>query len=203
MQLFELASRLERENAGVELLGDEMAIVAAGERERGGANGVGRELLVVRSLAQSELGQNGRPRYRFVGLLDDDRAGQEAVRLVHALDSTVLEYKDVFLLKPWMAKSGSRDPRTLKRRIEEENRPYAGLRWELEDLVSGDFLQAFTAEHPGAVVKQERQGGRVHTHFTRDGKAKFHRFIRQHAMHEDLAAVVDAIRAMRFVLGLS
>jgi hypothetical protein len=188
---------------GVDLLGNEMAIVAAGERDRGGAAGVGRELLIIRSLAQSDLGRNGRPRYRFVGLLDNDPAGREAVRMAHALDSTVLEYKDVFLLRPWMAKCGSREPKTLRQRTEERNKPYAGLRWELEDLVSKDFVQAFMAEHPTAVIRQDNRGGRIHTHFTPDGKAKFHRFIRQHAIRDDVADVVDVIQAMRFVLGLS
>ena len=177
--------------------------MAAGEGERGGASAVGRELLIARGVAHSELGANGRPRYRFVGLLDDDPAGREAARLVHALDSSVLEYKDVFLLKPWMPKCGSRDPKTLKNRIEGGNKPYAGLRWELEDLVSEDFAQVFIAQHPTAVVRREEKAGRIHTHFTRDGKARLHRFIGQHAMHEDLAAVVEVIRAMRFVLGLS
>lgn len=202
VKLFELASRLERKLTGVDLLGG-VAVVAAGEGERGGASGVGRELLIARGVAQTELGKNGRPRYRFVGLLDNDRAGQEAVRLVHGLDASALEYKDVFLLKPWMPTDGSRDPRTLKKRIEEGNKPYAGLRWELEDLVSEDFVAAFIAEHPTAVVGKEEKGGRIHRKLTRDGKARLHRFISQHAMHQDLVGVLGVIHAMRFVLGLS
>ena len=177
--------------------------MAAGEGERGGASAVGRELLIARGVAHSELGEKGRPRYRFVGLLDDDPAGREAARLVHALDSSVLEYKDVFLLKPWMPTHGSRDPRTLKNRIEEGNKPYAGLRWELEDLVSEDFVAAFIAEHPTAVVGEEEKRGRIHRKLTPDGKARLHRFIRQHAMRQDLVGVLGVIHAMRFVLGLS
>ena len=56
--LFRLADELLRP-VGIELLGEEISIVAAGEHDRGGTFGVGRELITLRSMAPYILDQDG------------------------------------------------------------------------------------------------------------------------------------------------
>jgi len=200
--LFYLAARLERKEAGVDLLGDDLAIVAGGERERGGTHGVIRELIALRGMARTCLLPNGRPRYRFVGLFDNDRAGKEAVRLARTIDSSILEYKDVFRLWPVMPSKGNLDPGTLKKTFERQNAEYKQIEWELEDLLTSDFVDAFLAEHPGALIRSTLVGNRVHRDLTVDGKARFHRFVEQYAEHGDMRRVIEVLRAIRFYLNL-
>jgi hypothetical protein len=45
-------------------------------------------------------------------------------------------------------------------------------------------------------------GGKIHRDFTPDGKARFHRFIRDNAVREDLTQVVEVLKALRFYCGL-
>lgn len=54
-RLFELAARLEREATGQDLIGTDLAIIAAGERDRGGTQGVIRELVSLRSYSRTCL----------------------------------------------------------------------------------------------------------------------------------------------------
>ena len=138
VDLFQLAAHLERRATGIELLGGDLAFVAAGERERGGTRGVIRELVCLRGLGRASLLQNGRPRYRFIGLFDNDKAGKLAVKAARELDSTILEYKDVFRLWPVMPLSGNLDPTSLKKTFEQANSNFKGLDWELEDLLPED-----------------------------------------------------------------
>ena len=64
------------------------------------------------------------------------------------------------------------------------------------------FVDAFLADHPFAVSRTVPIGGRIHRDFTPDGKARMHQYIRGNAMQEDLVAVVNVIRSLRFYLSL-
>jgi hypothetical protein len=200
--LFQLAARLEREASGLALLGNDLAIVAAGSGDAGGTRGVIRELVALRAIARICLLPNGRPRYRFIGLFDNDKAGRQAVRAVRELDRSVLEYKDVFLLWPFMPLSSNLDPGALQRAFEKENGGLKGMEWELEDMLPNEFYNSFLSECPGAVFRCATADGKVHRDLTTDGKARFHRFIKQHAILRDLVAVVEVMKALRVYLGL-
>jgi hypothetical protein len=202
VEVFQLAARLEREKTGINLLGVDLAIVAAGERDRGGTQGVIRELVALRGMARTCLLQNGRPRYRFIGLFDNDTAGKEAVKMARYIDTSILEYKDVFRLWPVMPLPGNLDPGTVRRIFERENVDYKTLEWELEDLLQEEFIDAFLSEYPGAVVRSRCIGSKVHRDLTPDGKARLHRFIKQHAVRADLGAVIEVLKAIRFYLNL-
>jgi hypothetical protein len=202
VDLLILAARLEKEATGTELLGLDLAIVPAGAGDRGGTQGVIRELICLRGYARTCLSRSGRPIYRFIGLFDNDKAGRQAIGAARNLDASILEYKDVFRVHPIMPTSGNLDPKTLQKSFERENGVYKGLDWELEDLVSQPFVQAFLANHPTAVTKTMPIGGKVHRDLTRDGKARLHQFVRQHAMREDLVAVIDLLKALRFYMCL-
>lgn len=201
--LFKLCANLEHTSGSSSLLGHDLAIVPAGEGDLGGTRGVIRELIGLRALARTCLLPNGRPRYRFIALFDNDKAGRLAVKALREFDSSILEYKDVFRLLPAMPRPSALDPLSMKRAFEKENACYKGLDWELEDLLSPGFLEAFQAEYPFAVARTVPIGGKTHRDFTNDGKARLHRFIKQHAIRDDLSALIDVLKTLRFYLGLN
>ena len=202
VDLLHLARQLEKRATGEELFANGLTFIVAGKGDQGGARGVVRELLGLRCVARTSQLADGRAKYRFVGLFDDDEEGRRAIKLARSIDRSILEYRDVFRLRPVMVRDGNPDPRTLEKRFRERNGPYGALDWELEDLVSPDFAAVFEQEFPTAVIRMVEREGRVHRKYTADGKAHFHRYIRTNAMQEDLLAVIDLIRAVRFYFGL-
>lgn len=199
---FQLAASLELEASGINLMGDELAIVAAGVGDRGGTRGVIRELVCLRGIAQTTLLASGKPKYRFIGLFDNDKAGRQAVKFSRDLDSSILECKDVFRLQPEMPTSGNLDPKTLQKTFEKRNSKYKGLNWELEDLLPQEFLEAFFSEYSGAIAHKASNGGRIHHDLTYDGKARLHRFVKENAVRDDLGGVIEVLKAIRFYMCL-
>lgn len=200
VELFQFAARLEWQKTGINLLNGDISIVAAGERDRGGTYGVIRELLSLRGMARTCLLPSGIPRYRFMGLFDNDNAGKEAVTLARKIDTSILEYKDVYRLWPIMPLPGIMDPGAVQRAFDQANANYKRLEWELEDFLPQSFFEAFIYDYPTAVSHTTPMAGKVHRDLTRDGKAKFHRFIKLNAVHADLIQVIDVIKAIRFYL---
>jgi hypothetical protein len=201
-KLFQLAAQAERDSTGVDLLGSDLTVLPAGTGDLGGTRGVIRELVCLRGLARTCLLPNGRPRYRFLGLFDNDKAGKLAVRSARDFDNSILEYKDVLRLWPAMPIRVNLDPVAMRVVFERENNAYRGLDWEMEDLLSTELLEAFLAESPGAMIRTSSIGGKVHRDFSVDGKARLHRFVRDHAMRRDLIGVLGVLRAVRGYLGL-
>lgn len=200
VDLFQLAARLESKESGINLLNGDLSIVAAGEGDRGGTNGVIRELLSLRGMARTCLLPSGKPRYRFMGLFDNDKAGKAAVTFAQKIDTSILEYKDVYRLWPIMPLPGNMDPGAVQRAFDQANATYKGLEWEMEDLLPQSFIEAFISDNPMAVSHTSIIEGKVHRDLTRDGKARFHRFIKQNAVHADLSSVIDVLKAIRFYL---
>jgi hypothetical protein len=202
VEVFQLAARLEFDSTGIQLLDSELSIVAAGHHELGGTNGVLRELICLRGLVRTCLLPNGRPRYRFIGLFDNDKAGRQAIKTIRTLDTSILEYKDVFRLHPLMPVSKNLDPTSLGRIFESQNAPFKGLDWELEDLLPDSFIEAFAAERSDAIIRDACANGKTHREFTKDGKARLFQFIKQNALRSDVLGIVDALKSLRCYLGL-
>jgi hypothetical protein len=62
--------------------------------------------------------------------------------------------------------------------------------------------EAFLSEHPGALVKSASRDGKIHRDLTPDGKAHLHRYVKQNAIRNDITGVIEALKALRFYLGL-
>ena len=199
--LFFLASELLRKKTGVNLMED-VAFVPAGEKNEGGVRGVVRELLVLHAIAATVFNSSGRSRYRIAALFDNDNAGRYAVRSAPQFDIRLTEFKEMFLLRPMMPPTNNCDPNAIRSLIEKANAPYKGLDWELEDLFPQSFLKAFDDEHLSAVARTAVMGDRTHRDLTPDGKARFHRFVKQNALLSDLGGVLETVRAMRSYVGL-
>ena len=200
--LFTLAARYEERETHALLLDCDMAVMHGGDGDEGGTAGVIRQLITLRNIARTDLGPKGTPRYRFVALFDADRAGHQALSAAHALDRSIIEFKDVFLLRPIMPMVSHADPRVLERHFHEANAEYRNIDWELEDLLGAQLVSAFCEEYPNAVSRECRAGNVVHRDFTRDGKARLHRFTKDHAICRDLANVTGVLRAFRRYFGL-
>ena len=151
-------------------------------------------------MARTCLLANGRPRYRFIGLFDNDDAGRRAVKFMRLIDSSALEFKDVFRLWPVMSLPGNLDPGTVQKTFERENADFKGLDWELEDLLSSGFKDTFVHDFPTAVAKTSSKGGKIHHDLTRDGKANFHRYVKQNAVADDMKGVIETLKAIRWYL---
>lgn len=200
--LFRLAALLEKRETNAALLGCDLAVMAGGDGDDGGTSGVLRQLITLRNIARTDLGPKGLPRYRFVALFDDDRAGRQAVSAARALDRSIIEFKDIFRLRPKMPMILHADPTVLDRCFREENAPYKNIEWELEDLLDAQLLSAFCEEYPNAISRESRAEGIVHRDFSRDGKARLHRFTKDHAMRRDLVNVIGVLKAFRRYFGL-
>ena len=200
--LFKLAANSELEATGKKLIDEQLCFIAAGEGDRGGTLGVIRELMCFRGLCRAFLLPNGRPRYRVVALFDNDRAGRLSLQEARRLDGSLLEFKDLFLLHPVMPLTSNLDLLSLKREFERENQKYRGLDWEPEDLLPESFIKCFEEEFPSAAGRSKEINGLTHRDYTRDGKARLHRFVKDHAMREDLLQVIGLLQAMRCYLGI-
>ena len=200
--LFTLAALQEQGVAKGLLLGRDLAVMAAGDGDEGGTAGVLRQLITLRNIARSDLGPKGSPRYRFVALFDDDKAGRQAVHAARQWDRSIIEFKDVFRLRPLMPMRPNADPTVLERLFREVNTAYKNIEWELEGLLGADLLSAFGEEYPTGVSRQFQAGGVVHRDFTRDGKARLHRFVKDHAIQRDLVSVTAVLKAFRRYFGL-
>ncbi|MGC3091675.1 hypothetical protein [Pseudomonas aeruginosa] len=199
--LFELAAHHFLKQSGKAILAD-LAIVAAGEGDQGGTRGVVRELMVLRSLATAFLSPAGRPIYRAIGLFDNDTAGRRAVKGAHDIDVSIIEYRDVFRLRPAMPRTGSIDPAALQRSFEKQNEAYKSLDWELEDLVGEQLMSLFLEEHPTALLRDYKASDAVHREFTRDGKSQLVRFCKSYADLTNLQRLIDVLHALRHYLNL-
>ncbi|ELY2640123.1 hypothetical protein [Cronobacter malonaticus] len=200
--LFELAAKMELKATGNDLLGTQLAFIASGERERGGTNGVIRQLITLRSIARTCLLPNGMPKYRFVGLFDNDYAGKQASTHANKIDSSMIEYKDFFRVHPVMPIPGNILPEIIKRSFERENVNFKKLDWEIEDYLPKSFIDAFADEYPKAISKTIEISGKIHRDFTTDGKVELHKFVKAHANYDDLNGIIDAIKAIRFYLNI-
>jgi hypothetical protein len=133
---------------------------------------------------------------------DNDNDGRQAIIGARVVDTSIIEYKDVFRLRPVMPCGGNLDPKTLEKTFDRVNADFRGLDWVLEDLLPSGFLDAFLIDYPTALRRTTPKNGKIHRDFSPDGKARLHRYIRDHSIREDLLAVIDVIHALRFYLCL-
>jgi len=191
------AAKLYRAAHGVDLLGTELAIMPAGLGDDGGVGGINRRLPTMRQAAAADPDENGRLKHRFLGLYDNDTAGQRAIAAISSYDATIKKYSEVFLLRPVMSLKGGADHRAVQQRFERENEAYKGLDWEIEDLIDPILLDLFEEEYPTAVHRRDTVADRTHRKFTVQGKRNLVRFVQAHATLDNLSDVIRLIQALR------
>ncbi|MEC6746314.1 hypothetical protein [Pseudomonas qingdaonensis] len=197
--LFQLAARKLKESRSVDILSG-FALLAAGEGDRGGTQGVLNQLIVLRGLSEQLVDANGNPIYKMIGLLDNDKAGQSAIKAGRAF--SLLEYRDLFRIRQIMPSTGGRDPKSLERSFEAKNLKFKGLNWELEDLVGASLINMFLEEYPTSLIKEYSTEGAIHREFTRDGKSKLIRFCKEYADLDNLQGVIHVLHAIRHFINI-
>ncbi len=195
--MLSLAEQLYRARHNTLLLGTELAVLPAGIGEEGGVNGLNLRLSAIRQNADADRGPDGSLRYRFIGLYDNDRAGQSAIDNACRFDPRLRRYGDVFLLHPIMPLASGADSDEVRKRFEAQNAAYRSLDWEVEDLLSDRLYKAFEKEHSAAITRVSTVAGLTHRDFTGEGKRELHNFVRNHATLDDVIEVVKLIRALR------
>lgn len=203
-ELLSMAAERHRVETGEDLCAGGLCFLYAGYRHEGGTHGVVRELTVNRNLAKYALTPQGVPQYRFVGLVDDDAAGRQAIENARAADASVLEFRDILRIRPNMIYGVGRvELEHLRREFTRRNLAFVGLDWELEDLLKVDFVEAFCEQLSGSLSEKQEVAGRVHWELTRMGKRELNRFAKESATLDDLKGVICVIRSLRFCLGLT
>jgi hypothetical protein len=201
-ELLTLAATLFEHEGKGQLLHPNLCIIPAGIGDLGGTKGVVRELICLRGLSRACLTPEGRPRYRIAALFDNDTAGRQGIQAARGFDLSLIECKDLFLLRPVMPTTNNLDPVALQRFVAEANLSYKGLDWEIEDYLPSSLIDVFLEEQPNAVSRFSSASDKTHRDFTRDGKARLLRFVKQHAIYEDMNAIIELLSAVRCYLGV-
>jgi hypothetical protein len=75
---------------------------------------------------------------------------------------------------------------------------------EIEDLVSSRLITAFVRQNPRCLRRElEERNGAVHCEFQGAHKPNFARFVEMNAALEDLNLIVDALKSLRYHVGLT
>lgn len=193
-------SELHAARHGAPLLDGNLAIVAAGRGDDGGVDGVNRRLAMFRQLAELDASAQGVWRHRFVGLLDNDRAGRSALAIATKFDSRIVPYEDLFLLRPVLPVFRPGYDRAME--IGQANLPFASLDWEIEDLCSERIVALFLAQFPGGVVGQTEIASKIHREYHPDFKNELRSIFVEHATLADAAGFIELLRMLRRYLSL-
>jgi len=197
-----LASDLYRESRRRVLVGPPLSIFPTGIGDAGGTDGILDHYPHLRVLIERDVSPKNQRLYRAIILLDNDSAGKKALKHLRDRYASLRDNYDVFLLNRRLPRV-TREPGHLTRLVAELNSEWAGLDCEVEDLLSLKFLEEFVREDPRRCrCEPRRQAGGHHFEFARDAKSALFRFARQYANLDDLTAVVELLKSLRFYLGL-
>jgi hypothetical protein len=179
----------------------DFSVVAAGFGDDGGVDGVNRRLNMMRQIADADRDRNGAIIYRFFGVLDNDRAGRNALQAACTFDRRLIAYRDIMLLHPVMPvlANASAD---LRHEILQANRQFSRLDWEIEDLCSQRLLAEFEVANPRAITARQIVGGRIHREFDRRSKPELKRYFIREADIEDAREMLVLLKALRSYVGL-
>ena len=202
-ELLSATAEKHRAETREDLCSGGLRFLYAGHKHEGGTHGVVRELTVTRSLAKYSLTPQGVRQYRFVGLVDNDAAGRQAIENARAADASVVEFRDIMRIRPNMICGGGNvELESLRAEFERRNSAFGRLDWELEDLLAVDFVESFCTRVSGSLLERQEVAGRVHWELTRKGKRELIRFAKENATLDELRGVIRVIRSLRFCLGL-
>jgi hypothetical protein len=202
VDLLELAALCHAKKTQEQLLGEDLKIVAAGYGEMGGVGAVERRFITIHELGRVDRFLPKKERIKLLPIFDDDDAGRKTFNSITQQRHPFKRYVDVFLLRRRYPPVRPGSPTYLDE-LTESNREWEGMDCEMEDLLSRDFLAAFCNKHPGSHHSEPRltENGH-HFEWTDDGKAKLHRFVRTHAMIDDLVQLVQLLKYIRWIFNL-
>lgn len=199
---FEHASKIYQNAHGIDPLGEDLSVIAAGSADAGGVDGLNERFRVAHQLAGVDVHPDGATKYRFIGLFDNDEAGRRAFGRGVGLTKHIVGYRDLFLLHPVMPLANGSTPGGLKQQAADLNKDYSQLNWEIEDLVSPEIFRVFEADHPHEISAPKTVAGRTHRNLTWAGKFKLRQYVRDYADITHVQEFIMLIRALRSYLRL-
>jgi hypothetical protein len=199
---FEHAARLYKSAFGIDPLGEDLSVIAAGQADAGGVDGVNDRFRAAHQLAAVDVHPDGALKYRFIGLFDNDEEGRRAFGRGAGLSRHIVGYRDLFLLHPVMPLANGATAATVKQRAIDLNRDYLQLDWEIEDLVSPEIYRVFEADHSHEIRRSKTIAGKTHRDLTWAGKVKLRQCVKDYAELADLHEFIVLIRALRNYLRL-
>lgn len=197
-----LASQLYRRETGLELLGEDLSIFAAGVGDEGGTYGISERFPTLFEMASLDIDEAGRRRFRVIALLDDDNMGRVAVSGISRGHRRIAEYESIYRLRRSMPlRAGS--TRTLADKTKTANACYGTLDCVIEDLISNNLCSRFIKEMPLSVKRQATVSGTgSHRYWTDSGKRELLKFVSENAKNEDMGGMIGTLRALRSYLNL-
>jgi hypothetical protein len=199
VRLLHLAARVERELSGENLLHN-LSIFHPGEGRAGGTYNITDMYITLRNIAEYELDANGNRKYFVFVLVDNDPQGRSLTKSLRAINSNIIEFRDIFRLYPTMPRVTNCHHQHIQQVLDRENSSCKGLDWEMEDYLSKRIWQIFIenecANDP-SLCRPVIRGDKTHRNLTDIQKGHLHRLIHNSAQYEDVENIVGILRSLR------
>lgn len=203
VRYFQQASRLHFDRTGLRLIGLDLAIFAPGSGDRGGVPGMCEMFPILRQIIDSDLGQNSKPIFRVVALLDNDEAGTRGAQELLRRNRAYRLNRDVYLLQRTFPRRSS-EPSIVAKHIEDANSRYNSLDCDIENLLSSAFVEEFLKVHANALSRPTVEiDGEKHYSWTPHGKDQLSQHCSRIGTEGDLSRVIDTLKSFRHYLGLN
>jgi hypothetical protein len=189
------------QHGGRKLICDKLSLFQVGDGDAGGVDNIKEKFVYLREVLSTESYDVASDRIMAIVLMDNECAGR---RVAQFLDKRGFKlHRDVFLMVRTIPRQ-TRDAYQMGRLIADANTRWADMDCEVEDLLSRDVLEFFAEMEPACVARepQLRDTGH-HFEWTRDGKAKLLRFVRQEASYADVTGIVELLKSLRYLLCLA
>lgn len=204
LNYFKLADEFYTRETSRTLIGSDLAIFPTGSGDAGGTYGLLDGFPQLRNHIRLDTASDDKELFRVVVLLDNDKAGRDAMRRLMAGDTELLENRDLFLLRRVLPR-GTREYYQLTRHIEQENNAWKELDCEIEDLIHRTLIELFIEENHGCLHRTRPSvilENAHHYEFADAVKPNLFRFVRKHAEFDQLVSVIEVLKSLRFYLRL-
>ena len=202
VRYFDLAANLYKKKTGLQIIGQDMSIFAAGTASSGGTDGIYEEFPVLKKIIQIDCDSNGKALFRLIALIDNDRSGRSLYRSLLEQYRSIYENRDIFLLKRVFPRTAS-ECHALTSQMAKFNSEWKDIDCEIEDLISRDLINVFIEEEPTALIKPCEIMERHHHHeFTSAAKGRLFQFVKSYASLVDLEDIIDILKSLRYYSGL-
>lgn len=199
---FMLAARLYEEECGRRLLGNDVAVFPTGIGDEGGAFGLQRHFHPLRSVMEIDLTPEGRVVFHAIALFDNDMNGKKGFNALTGQHLNYRRWRDVFLLHRSFPMT-TRDPVQVEKLVVAGNEDFKMMDCEIEDLVNESVVDAYAQQNPRAFIRPpSRVGTGIHLSFVKGEKGQFCSFVERYAICDDVRAIIEILKALRYFLGL-
>ena len=202
VEYFKIAAGLYNVKTGLNLIGKDFSVFAAGEKDDGGAPGIMERFPSLFTTAMHDVDAASTIKYRIIAMADDDHYGKIAVNAVPKGHRSIFEYEHIFRLRRVMPlRAGSRD--ALKNQTRHSNEEFGTLDCVIEDLLSLALAKEYQKLNPCHISGSILTFGKGHhAPWTPQGKSGLLKFARNRAEFDDVEMLVNVLKSLRSYVGL-